>query len=288
MMRNNGMGVYCYDQFAYLCGMKAIKLTYAPLFFSLMVIVGCSEFSKLQKSSDFELKYTKAVEYFDEGDYFKAQTLFEELKPMYIGTNKGEKIHWYYAMTYYHENDWLLAAYHFKTYAKTYPISDSVAKAMYLTGYCLYQTAPVYMLDQYLTRKAIEAFQLFINKFPMSERVPEANTYMDALRKKLETKSYKAAKLYYDLEKYEAAIISFDNCLKDYPDTDFREEIMFYTVASYYEWADGSIEEKKPERMEKVLEEYNTFVNNYPESPKRSDADKIVEKAEGFLRGNSQ
>ena len=53
--------------------------------------------------------------------------------------------------------------------------------------------------------RAIEGFQEFINQYPNSDRVGQCNRLIDEMRLKLEMKDYESAKLYYDLQQYQAA-----------------------------------------------------------------------------------
>ncbi len=59
---------------------------------------------------------------------------------------------------------------------------------------------------------------------------------------------------------------AFENLLDDYPDTDFREEILYYTVKAYYEYAENSIYSKQRERYENTVETFNTLKYMFPES----------------------
>ena len=48
----------------------------------LLVLAGvssCGDFNKIVKSTDYEFKHKKAIEFFEQGDYVKAGTLFQEL-----------------------------------------------------------------------------------------------------------------------------------------------------------------------------------------------------------------
>ncbi|MDD5695962.1 MAG: tetratricopeptide repeat protein, partial [Bacteroidales bacterium] len=88
----------------------------------------------------------------------------------------------------------------------------------------------------------------------------------DQLRGKLEKKAFEIAKLYLKMENYNAAITAFNNVLKDFPGTDYKEEIMFSLAKAYYLYADNSIEEKKKERHQSAIEAYDAFVAAYPDS----------------------
>ena len=74
------------------------------LLFLFLFIVGISscqsEYQKMLKSNDYEQMYTKALSYYETGEYFKAYSLFEKLIPVYRVTERGEKISYYIAYCY--------------------------------------------------------------------------------------------------------------------------------------------------------------------------------------------
>lgn len=107
---------------------------------------------------------------------------------------------------------------------------------------------------------------------------------MDDLRQKLEDKAYRISKLYYRMEDYQAAITSFENILDEYPDTDYKEEILYYITKAYYDYAEKSIYSKKTERFEKTVEAYNNLIYLYPESNFIKDVDQINEDARKQLK----
>ena len=86
---------------------QKVKLTAVVLLSSIILLSSCSEYQKLLKSSDYELKYTKAIEYYENQQYLRAITLFEELLILYKGTSKAEEIYYYYAYSYYGQSDFI-------------------------------------------------------------------------------------------------------------------------------------------------------------------------------------
>ncbi|OFY87526.1 MAG: hypothetical protein A2236_06525, partial [Bacteroidetes bacterium RIFOXYA2_FULL_33_7] len=245
--------------------------------FVMIVFTSCSEFQKLLKSTDYELKYNKAVEYYNEKDYFRAQSLFTELLNIYKGTNKAEEIYFYYAYCYYGEQDYIMAGYYFKNYVLTYPNGIHKEECSYMAAYCYYLNSPIPSLDQAYTEKAIEELQLFINKYPSSERIKLCNEHIDKLRYKLETKSFNNAKLYYELGNYKAAIASLKSSLFEFPDSDYREDLLFLVLKSSYLLAENSIDKKKEERYKSALTEYHALVDEYPETQYKKEAERIFE-----------
>lgn len=234
--------------------------------FTFVIISSCSKFQRVLKSTDMEAKYAAAVNYFDKKDYYHALQLFEELISVYRGTSKAEKSYYYYAYCTYHVDDYTMAAYHFNNFVQTFPTSANAEEMQFMYAYCFYLDSPVSSLDQTSTLEAIDKFQIFINRYPSSSRVDECNQKIDELRLKLEEKAYNNARTYYRTENHKAAVVAFSNLIKDYPATQYKEEALYLSFRSAYQYASNSIETKKPERYRSAVEEYLKLVDNFPQS----------------------
>lgn len=246
---------------------------------SVFMLVSCSKYQKMLKSTDNEKKYEIAMDYYERKDYNRALELFDLLQAAYRGTAKGEDISYYTAYCYYNLEDYTVATYYFKRYAQTYPLSNRAEECLFMNAYCYYLDSPRYSLDQSNTLSAITELQLFIDTYPKSMRVAEANRLIDDLREKLELKDYNISVMYYKMADYMAAITSFENLLKNYPDTDRQEEILHFMTMAYFEFAENSISQKKRERYEAAVDAYNNLLYLYPESSYISDLKSINEKA---------
>jgi outer membrane protein assembly factor BamD len=253
---------------------------------AFIMLVSCSKYQKMLKSTDNELKYEKAVEFYEKGDYYRALQLFDGLIPVFRGTNKAEKLYFYYAYCYYNEHDNVMASYYFGRFAQSFPNSASVEEAIFMAAYCKYLDSPRFSLDQTITKEAINELQIFINRYPYSERAKQATLLLDELRYKLQLKDYNIANMYYKMEDFQAAIVSYENMLKAYPDTDFKEEILYRIIKSYYNYAMKSIPEKKKERYESAVKAYFDFISLYPESKYFKEVqtmrDKVVKELKNF------
>jgi outer membrane protein assembly factor BamD len=252
-----------------------------------MFITGCSKYEKLLKSDNYRLKYKKAKEYYFEEDYVKAAGLFDQLKPIYKGTQKIDTILYYYAHSKYKQRQYILAAHHFKDLFDTYPKSSFAERASFYFAYCFYQTSPKPSLDQTNTMQAIEAFQHYVRRYPQGERVSLANEYIDEMRYKLIQKSFMSAKLYFQLERYKASIIALNNSLEEYPNTKYREEIMFLILKSNYLLAKNSIQRKKEERFQNTVDAYYSLAEEYPSSQYLDEAKSIYQKSNKYLNINN-
>lgn len=209
-----------------------------------------------------------ALKYYEEKDYSKSLQLLEELISVFRGTEKYEKIMYYYAYSTYSQGNYLLAGYHFNNFVRTFPASDKTEECAFMYAYCFYLESPRYSLDQTDTRNAIKELQMFINRYPNSTRIKQCNQLVDELRGKLEMKNYQIAKQYYFLDDYKAAVVSFENILKDFPDSRYREEIMYLIIKSNYIYATKSVDTKKVARYKAAIDSYYKFASFFAKESK--------------------
>jgi len=266
-----------------------MKKTQFLLLIVVLTLFSCSQYQKLLKSDDAELKYTKAVEYFNKGDFMRASTLFEAIATYYKGTDRSETVLNYMAKSFMGQKDYFSASEYYKTYVKTYPKGKFVIESKFMIGYCFYLDSPDARLDQASTYSAIAAFQEFLDVYPESDKVPEANKLLEEMTNKLASKAYMNAKLYYNLgnymgNNYESAVITAQNALKKYPSTSYREELTMLILDSKYEQAMQSIEEKKADRYRSTIDEYYNYVNEFPTGKYRKQADKILNESKKVVK----
>lgn len=249
----------------------------------VVVLSSCGNYNKIVKSTDYEFKHKKAIEYYEDGEYVKAGTLFRELVNIYRGTTRASEIYYFYAKSMIGQKDYLMAGHYFKTLIDEFPTSEYVEESQYMVGYCSYLISPKARLDQAVTQEAIDALQLYINLYPFNDRVDEANRLIDELQDKLVQKSFLSAKMYYDFGMYKASVIALSNSLNEHPDSQYKEELMFMLLKSKYLLAMGSVQDKKEDRLSKALDEYFSFVDEYPESKYKKEVTKYYKTTSELL-----
>jgi len=247
------------------------------IFIIIASISSCSKYQKVLKSDDINYKYEQAVKYYKNAEFNKALPIFNELLPIFKGTNKAEEIAFYFAYTHYSTGDYLMASYLFNRFTINFPRSKHVEECKYMIAFCHYEEAPEFSLDATNTSLAIDKFQEFIDRYPNSDRVERCNELMDELRLNLSRKAFANAKQYHTTENYRAAIIALDNVLIDYPDVENRQEIYFLILESSYFLAINSISSKKEKRLNMTIEYYNQFIDNFPQSVYNDDVKKIFD-----------
>ncbi len=262
-----------------------IKRGFHILFFVLFIVLtSCGQFRKVQKSKDNDLKFKTAIEYYEAEKFYRAISLFEDLRVVYKGTDKDEEIHYYIANSYYIKKDYMLASYYFDEYAKNFPLSYRLEEIRYLSAYCYYLDSPKYTLDQTNTELAMVKLQNFINLYPESEHLDDCNKLLDNLRAKLEKKAFENALLYFKISDYQAAIVTFKNVLKNFPETTYREEILFHVLKASHIFASKSIEQKQIERYASVFAAYDELIKYFPESKYLKEAEEIYNNSIQFKK----
>ncbi|MEI9918250.1 MAG: outer membrane protein assembly factor BamD [Bacteroidota bacterium] len=256
--------------------MQIRTLLKAQIWIALLVVAAsCSKFRQLQKSEDWRVRYEAGLNYYAKKDYYRASILFEDIMPIVRGLPEGEKVEFYLAYCQFYEKTYLLASNQFKTFYETYGRSPLAEEANFMYAFSLYMAAPAWNLDQTDAIEAMDAMQLFLNKYPDSKFKDQATEVINVSHGKLEEKGFHNAKHYLQLRSYQAAIISFDNFRKNFPDSKFLEEIAYLKVVAQFEYAERSFASLQPKRFQTVIEFYQEFVDSYPESKFVKEAEKM-------------
>lgn len=249
------------------------------LFFSASIAIlatsffSCSgKFGKVLKSKDTEYQLRMADEYFEKKQYQKAQTLYEELYPVYKGTPKFEELYYKDAYCFYYMKDYMNAENFFKGFLDVFPNSAKAEEVDYMHALCFYKQSPKLELEQTNTAKSIGVMQTFINTHPGSSRIAEATEIIDKCRAKLEAKELRGAELYFKVGQYRAAALSYDNLLNSYPESKDADKYKLQAIKSYYKFAKLSVLDKQEERFAKVITECEDFADRFPESTLREEA----------------
>ena len=260
------------------------RIVFGVLFAAAAVILsGCGEYEKLLKSRDFQKKYDMGVKYYEDDEFARAGTLFDQVSNIYRGTTKADTVKYYQAKSYYGQKDYMMAGYYFSELTATYASSVYLEESDFMIGYCFYKQSPRAELDQQTTYKAITAMQMFMVKHPSSERITESREIILEMTDKLVEKSYISAKLYYDLGYYKSAIMALRNSLIEHPETRYREDLMFLILKSSYLLADGSIPSKQLERFQAAVDEYYSYIGEFPDTSNSKEAKRMYEASNKFL-----
>ena len=244
-----------------------------------LLLTSCNEYKQIIKSTDSEMKFEVANDYYDRHDYNRALMLYDLLQTSFRNTTKGEVVAFNTAMCYFNTKEYDVASFYFNKFVGTYPYSRNTEKAAFLNAYCSYLQSPATSLDQTSTYEAIKKLNYFTEKYPKSDSLDRAKEMIQSLNDKLEEKDYNICLLYYKMGNYMAAIASFENMLKNHPNTTHREDILFNMSKTYFDYAENSVTEKQRERYEACIETHNTLSYLFPESKYIKELEPIANKA---------
>lgn len=246
-----------------------------------VVLTSCGDYQRLLKSRDPEEKYQAALQYFNQKQYVKAQTLLDDVSSYYKGTERSEDVLAYLARSYMGQKSYEAATDYYQAYVRNYPKGKYATEAYFQVGHCQYMDSPDARLDQEITTKAIEAFTVFVELFPESPYAEQAYSEMSEMYDKLALKELYNAKLYYNLgtylgNNYISCEIVAKNALKNYPSNKYQEDFNWLILQSKYQQMINSFEEKKLERARDTQDEYYNFITEFPSSKHRKEADRML------------
>ncbi|MDE6467135.1 MAG: outer membrane protein assembly factor BamD, partial [Duncaniella sp.] len=245
------------------------RYTYIYMLLSALLLSSCGEYQRVLKSTDpdYHLEFAKRA--FEEKKYTQAATALEPVVTVFKGTEKAEDALYLLALSNYENKDYETSGTWFKTYYNRFPKGKYTELARYFCGYGYYLDSPDPQLDQTGTLLAIQELQSFLDYFPRSDKVSLAQNAIFELQDKLTLKQLENAQLYYNLgtylgNNYESAIIVARNAIKDYPYSKYKEDLELIILKSRYQEARESVDERKADRFREVIDEYYSFINNYP------------------------
>jgi outer membrane protein assembly factor BamD len=248
------------------------------------VLSSCkSQYEMLLNSNDADLKYEAAFNYYNEGRYSKAGSLFESLSVLTNGTQRDDTVRFYWGLSNYKFKDYYTAETNFENFLETYPRSPFASEARYLRLDCLYRSTLRYELDQTPTYKAITEISEYMIEFPKTPHMQACRDMLLDLNERLDKKAYEAAKLYYKMENYKSSRIAFRNVLKDDSDNIYREDILYYIAMSSFKYAQMSVPAKQKERYLTFVDDYLNFIGEIPQSHYRKELDNVYRRAQKAL-----
>ena len=253
-------------------------------FIALMGLSSCGKFEKFRKSASLPVKYKAAVDYYKKKDFDKAGILFDEILPLMKGDSTQEMATYYQAYCDFNLGNYTVANAHFKKFYEVFSRSEYAEEAIYMSAFSLYKDSPNFNLDQTGTLTAINELQSYLNNYPDTKFKDECSNMIKELRRKLERKAYEKAKLYhktspFNIASLKSSVIEITNFQRDFPDSDYNEEMAYLKVLAQFDLANSTIESKQKERYSDAAKFYLELVDKYPQSAFLKSAEKMYDKS---------
>lgn len=253
-----------------------------------VTLASCGGLNSLLKSGQPDLIYSKAQDYYKKEKWSRASTLFEGVQHYYAGTPREDSVSFYNARCKFKNRDFETASQLLDDFRRQFGRSAFIEDAEGMYALCFYYLSPGPSRDQTMTGQALISINEFISRYPNSERITQFREIDKELTGRLHDKVYLNAYTYYKIGRYKSAIVSLKNALKQYTESNHREQIMFLIVDASYRFANNSVADKQTDRYLKMLDSYLSFKEEFPESTHTKEVDRMAQTARDYLARNNK
>jgi outer membrane protein assembly factor BamD len=248
-------------------------------FSAMMLFTACRNKELVRPGEPLNVAFDKSMALYEKEKFGDAAYGFDMVTRMGRGTNYAQEAQYYLAESYFQDEQYILAASEYERFISYYPQDEKRQKVEYKRAMCYYYQSPRYRLDQSATVRAIELFQLFNTKYPDSEFVIESADRIDELRNKLARKTYESAEFYKRIGSYKAATIYYDQTIDRFPESEYSEKALVEQIDTYIVYADNSVSDKQSERYQLAIDTYEKFLQLFPQSSMRAEAEQSYSEA---------
>jgi outer membrane protein assembly factor BamD len=255
--------------------MSSKKLLLACLrlsFLSLLLGLGCGPKSP-KVVLDAEDQYAVAKREFDQENWDKAAVELQKVVFNYPGAGFIDSAQYLLGMTYFNQEEYPSAIVELNKLQVSYPTSKLADDAAFMVAKSDLEMSPKAELGQENTQRALDGLRNFLDDYPESDRREEAAELLIKARAKLAEKTYKNGYLYYRLGHYESALLYLEKVLNDYHDTGWVPDAQFQIAEVRY----------KEKKYDQAKEEYQSFLQDFPDHKLAEKAKKRVKKIESKL-----
>lgn len=256
-----------------------------PICVAALLLAGCGGYNKLLKSNDHEQKYRTALQLFEQRKYQKTLYLLQEVQNHFYGSEKMDSIAYYTGASYFMMGDYDMSGTLFNQFRDSYAggASPFLERAEYMYAMGFYYASGPANRDQTSTNRAIMAIDEYLMRYPASENVEQMRWCLEDLTYRLHDKAYINAKVYYTTGRYKSAVVALRNALAKYPASKHREEMLYLVAKSSYLLASNSVDRLMRDRYANMMDDYYTFISEYPESDYLRELNRMQSEARAYL-----
>lgn len=247
-----------------------------------LVLAGCAGSGRVNYTSPQDA-YDRGMAAFNEGKYMRAAQYFQGVFDFGRTHDWADDARLQLARSYRMNRDFILAASEYSSFSSMYRGDERVPVAEFERAMTFYERSPAIELDQTSTRRGIDVFNLYIQRFPEHDSVSVAMRRVGELREKLADKQFHAAGLYERRGLYEAAALTYELMFDKYPDTPLADDALLGAIRCYIEFSARSIQQRQAERLETAIGHYERLVQIFPESDLIEEASELRSEADRRL-----
>jgi outer membrane protein assembly factor BamD len=252
-------------------------------------------YNRLIKSTSYALMYTEGLRYYNMtrkgkttntmANMRRAQSLFESAvkSQVFNGSPQDDSLYYYYGCSYFQAKDFQTSQEIFDQFRRRYSVSKFIEDAEYRFATGFYYLSPDSKHDQSITVRAISQITEFLGRYPGTTHREICDERIVELRRKLYTKSFENAKLYYTIGQYKAAVRALGNAIDEYPASPYREELMYLATRSAYLYAKNSVPGQMTDRYMSMMDNYYNLISEYPETRYLREVEQMRDEARSHI-----
>ena len=200
------------------------------IFCFLACLTGCMDQQEAYVERPVGDLYNTAMGNMKGGSYSKAAQTFAEVERQHPYSKWAGKAQLMSAYCYYEAKKYDDAIEGFSVFTQLHPGHPDVDYAYYMLGICHYERIPIPERDQQSTEKSYKAFQEILNRFPDSKYARDARFKIDLIRNHLASREMCCGRFYQQQNNPLAAMLRFQNVVKDYQTTHQAPEALYRVV----------------------------------------------------------
>ena len=252
-------------------------MKYISIIFSFIVILvmNCGPKS-FHVEEELSINFNKAMKFFNKEKYSRARDEFDYIIKIEPGSQLANDAQYYKGESLFKLKEYDDAWATFDRYIRFSNDFVKIEKSRYRICECAIFSSNSYQRVQKQTKRALEQLQMFIEDFPKSTLILDAEQSIMKLRIKLAKKEYEVGRLYLKLEEYESALIYFRLVLNSYYDTNLADEARIGIIFTHI--LDGNHNGAK--------RYFEAEKNSFLESEKYSMAESLILETETGLKIN--
>ncbi len=180
-----------------------------------------------------DVLYNDALNSVLDGKFKIAAPKFEEVERQHPYSIWAVKAHIMSAWSFYADNDYLKAESSINRFIELYPADRLTEYAYYLLALCFYEQIVDVERDALMTKKALEAFEEIIIRFPNGTYSSDARLKIELTKSHLAGKEMAVGRFYLNKKFYNSALNRFNNVIRNYDTTYQVPEALFRITETY-------------------------------------------------------
>ena len=188
----------------------------------------------VEQSEPADVLYNQGLATLNAGRMKEAAAKFEAVDRQHPYSEFARKAMVMGAFANYRQGNYDEAINGGKRYVGLYPQTEDAAYAQYIVGLSYFRQIRDVTQDQKESRRAIEAMQEVVDRWPESEYVEDARAKIRFARDQLAGKEMQIGRYYLERREYLASVKRFRNVVETYSNTRHVEEALARLTEAYY------------------------------------------------------